>query len=67
MMPLWIRILGSTLIEAVNPRNAAIVQIPYGKMVTSLICLILPILIGLLIAKCRPKWAEKMRKVDRIF
>ena len=65
MMPLWIRVLGARLVQAVSP--TASVLIPYGKIVASLVTLILPLLAGLLIARFRPNLAIRARKMMRPF
>jgi hypothetical protein len=65
MMPLWIRVLGARLVHAVSP--TASVLIPYGKIVASLVTLILPLLAGLLIARFRPNLATRARKVGESF
>jgi len=61
MMPLWIRVLGSSLVHAVSPNVEVVV--PYGKIVASLVSLILPLLIGLLVGRFRPNWANVAKKL----
>lgn len=63
MMPVWMHLLGQKLIRAVD--HSAIVHIPYAKIVASLFTLIVPLLIGLAIAKKKPNWAIKARKVKK--
>lgn len=65
MMPLWMRVLGTKLITAVAP--AATIFIPYGKIIGSLFTLIVPLLVGVLIAKYKPNWAVNARKIMRPF
>uniref|UniRef100_A0A915PE79 Uncharacterized protein n=1 Tax=Meloidogyne floridensis TaxID=298350 RepID=A0A915PE79_9BILA len=61
MMPLWIKLLGTRLIKAVAPTLT--IHIPYSKIVASLFTLIVPLFIGLIIAKYKPHWAIRARKV----
>jgi predicted Na+-dependent transporter len=63
MMPFWISLFGANLVQAINP--SVKVLIPYRKMLISLCAMILPLFVGLLIAKFRPNWAAKMRKVRK--
>ncbi|KAF7639898.1 hypothetical protein Mgra_00000819 [Meloidogyne graminicola] len=65
MMPLWIKLLGTKLIKAVAP--TLMIHIPYSKIVASLFTLIFPLFIGLTIAKYKPQWATKARKLLRPF
>uniref|UniRef100_A0A915MT23 Ileal sodium/bile acid cotransporter n=1 Tax=Meloidogyne javanica TaxID=6303 RepID=A0A915MT23_MELJA len=65
MMPLWIKLLGTRLIKAVAPTLT--IHIPYSKIVASLFTLIVPLFIGLIIAKYKPHWAIRARKLLRPF
>lgn len=57
MMPLWIFTLGSTIFD----RGELIV--PYSKIATYAVCLIVPLAIGLLIQKRLPKLAQLLVKI----
>lgn len=65
MMPLWIKLLGTKLIKAVAPTLT--IHIPYSRIVASLFTLIVPLFVGLTIAKYKPQWAIKARKLLRPF
>ncbi|CAK5066019.1 unnamed protein product [Meloidogyne enterolobii] len=65
MMPLWIKLLGTRLIKAVAPTLT--IHIPYSKIVASLFTLIVPLFVGLIIAKYKPHWAIRARKLLRPF
>jgi len=57
MMPFWIYVLGEVIID-----NTQIV-IPYFKITTYAVMLIVPLLIGVSIRKCLPKVADCMVKI----
>jgi hypothetical protein len=63
MMPFWISLLGANLVQTINP--SVKVLIPYIKILISLGIMIVPLFVGLLIAKFKPNWAAKMRKVRK--
>merc|ERR1711892_713311 len=57
MMPFWIYVLGEVIID-----NTQIV-IPYMKITTYAVMLVVPLLIGVSIRKCLPKVADFMVKI----
>uniref|UniRef100_A0A1I8A3R0 Sodium Bile acid symporter family n=1 Tax=Steinernema glaseri TaxID=37863 RepID=A0A1I8A3R0_9BILA len=63
MMPLWMHLLGKQFLEGYNPE--ATIRVPYAKIVTSLLALVIPLLIGVAIQKWKPELAAKARKVMR--
>lgn len=65
MMPLWMHFLGYKFLKIHQASNG--VRVPYGKIIISLLALIIPLIIGILIARCRPTYAATARKVIRPF
>jgi sodium/bile acid cotransporter 3/5 len=65
MMPLWMNLLGYKFLEMHS--SNVVMKVPYNKIVASLGGLIVPLLIGILIARWRPTWGAKARKVRVIF
>ena len=57
MMPLWIYVLGEVIIDDTQ------IVIPYFKITTYAVMLIVPLLIGIAIKKCLPKFASVMVKI----
>lgn len=73
MMPLWMNLLGyrflrGQMVMVASSRgkegDPLVMHVPYGKIIASLMALIVPLLIGILIAKLKPNVAEKARKVS---
>uniref|UniRef100_A0A0N4ZRZ0 Uncharacterized protein n=1 Tax=Parastrongyloides trichosuri TaxID=131310 RepID=A0A0N4ZRZ0_PARTI len=60
MMPLWISQFESHFFQAFNT-NRAVIKTPFRKILTSLLFMIIPLLIGITISKKAPKVAEKAR------
>ncbi|XP_023339620.1 ileal sodium/bile acid cotransporter isoform X2 [Eurytemora carolleeae] len=58
MTTFWIYILGSTIISEAF-------DLPYLQLFVSLISLVLPIFVGLLITKKKPKWGARIRQYSR--
>uniref|UniRef100_A0A1I7TQ62 P3 protein n=1 Tax=Caenorhabditis tropicalis TaxID=1561998 RepID=A0A1I7TQ62_9PELO len=65
MMPAWLYFLGHPFLQGFN--SEAVIKVPYGKIASQLVTLILPLLIGIAIKKWKPEWAAKARKVMRPF
>lgn len=61
MMPLWMFTLGAQLLEQGN------VRIPYVNLLSSLISMTVPLLIGLAIQKYKPTWAAFLRRLLKPF
>lgn len=61
MMPLWMFTLGAQLLEEGN------VRIPYVNLLSSLVSMTVPLLIGLAIQKYKPTWAAFLRKLLKPF
>uniref|UniRef100_A0A4D5RL41 Putative sodium-bile acid cotransporter n=1 Tax=Ixodes scapularis TaxID=6945 RepID=A0A4D5RL41_IXOSC len=57
MMPLWIFLLGRHM----SPETGSL-QIPFANIVASLVGLVVPLAIGMLIWRFKPKWAQKAQK-----
>ncbi|KAL3077564.1 hypothetical protein niasHS_012270 [Heterodera schachtii] len=73
-MPFWINVLGSRILKSIylstdfaTPSERRSVFIPYAKIVASLLMLVIPLLIGLTIAKYKPGMATKAKKLMRPF
>lgn len=58
-------LLGYKFLE-MHPSNV-VMKVPYSKIVASLAGLIVPLLIGILIARWKPAWGAKARKVRTAF
>ncbi|MFH4982207.1 hypothetical protein AB6A40_008916 [Gnathostoma spinigerum] len=65
MMPLWMWALGDNFLHGYHPD--AVLKVPYTKIFTSLIVLIVPLLIGIGISRWKPAARQKARKVMRPF
>ncbi|EGT48603.1 hypothetical protein CAEBREN_22697 [Caenorhabditis brenneri] len=65
MMPAWLYFLGHPFLQGFN--SDAVIKVPYGKIASNLITLIVPLLVGIAIKKWKPEWAAKARKVMRPF
>ncbi|TKR73014.1 hypothetical protein L596_020382 [Steinernema carpocapsae] len=63
MMPLWMHLLGKQFLVGYHPE--ATIKVPYMKIVSSLLALVIPLLIGVGIQKWKPNIAAKARKVMR--
>lgn len=61
MIPLWMNLLGYQFLRGYNQQTT--VRVPYHKICSSLVMLIIPLLIGVSIAKWKPSWGAKARKV----
>lgn len=61
MMPLWILTLGSTIFSEAN------LKIPYSKIGTFAIALVVPLAIGIIIQRTLPKVAKFLVKVLKPF
>jgi len=59
MMPLWVFLLGEIIIANTN------IVIPYSKIITYAVMLVVPLLIGVSIRKCLPKVADFMVRIMR--
>lgn len=57
MMPLWVFLLGRHM----SPETGAL-SIPFGNIVSSLVGLAVPLAVGMLIKRFKPKWALKLAK-----
>lgn len=57
MMPLWVFLLGRHM----SPETGTL-SIPFGNIVTSLVGLAVPLAVGMLIKRFKPKWALKLTK-----
>jgi hypothetical protein len=62
MTTLWIKFAGHFLLDSHQSAHIDM-QVPYLNLVVSLAGLALPLLIGVFVARYRPNWAEKARKV----
>uniref|UniRef100_A0A8R1DX28 Uncharacterized protein n=1 Tax=Caenorhabditis japonica TaxID=281687 RepID=A0A8R1DX28_CAEJA len=65
MMPSWLYFLGHPFLQGFS--SNAVIKVPYAKIASSLISLILPLLIGIAIKKWRPTWAAQARRLMRPF
>ncbi|KAI1707913.1 sodium bile acid symporter family domain-containing protein [Ditylenchus destructor] len=65
MMPLWMNFLGYKFLKGYL--DNARVHVPYSKIVMSLLALVIPLLIGVTIARYKPTCASKARKLLRPF
>jgi sodium/bile acid cotransporter 3/5 len=61
MMPLWMNLLGYRFLEMQS--SNVIMKVPYSKIIASLGGLIVPLLIGVAIARWKPEWGANARKV----
>ncbi|CEF63505.1 Bile acid:sodium symporter family-containing protein [Strongyloides ratti] len=66
MMPLWISQFEHYFYHDFN-KNDVTIKTPFVKIITSLLSMIIPLLIGVLISKKAPKFGEKIRKVTKPF
>uniref|UniRef100_A0A914ICW3 Uncharacterized protein n=2 Tax=Globodera TaxID=31242 RepID=A0A914ICW3_GLORO len=73
-MPFWMNVLGSRILESMHrstnftsSSERQSVFIPYGKIVASLLMLVIPLLVGLLIARYKPGMAAKAKRMMRPF
>uniref|UniRef100_A0A0N5C3W5 Sodium Bile acid symporter family protein n=1 Tax=Strongyloides papillosus TaxID=174720 RepID=A0A0N5C3W5_STREA len=66
MMPLWISQFESHFFKAFN-RSDITIKTPFAKIISSLLTMIIPLLIGVGISKKAPKLGEKARKIMRPF
>ncbi|KAK0403191.1 hypothetical protein QR680_016771 [Steinernema hermaphroditum] len=63
MMPLWMHLLGKQFLDGYHPE--ATIRVPYTKIVSSLMALVIPLLVGVGIQKWKPNVAAKARKIMR--
>ncbi|KAI6221433.1 hypothetical protein M3Y99_01550600 [Aphelenchoides fujianensis] len=61
----WMKILGYQFLEGIAPH--ADVQVPYRNIASSLSGIVIPLLVGVAIARYRPHWATQMRKILKPF
>jgi predicted Na+-dependent transporter len=61
MMPLWMNLLGYKFLEMQS--SSVVMKVPYSKIIASLGSLVVPLLIGIAIARFKPAWGAKARKV----
>lgn len=68
MMPLWIGVLGERFLhgdlvqDSSSHDQHAKIQVPYGRIITSLLILIVPLLVGVAIARFKPQLGAQLRK-----
>jgi len=69
MMPLWMKLLGGHFLKLGKTPSSgeATFKVPYGKIFISLLVLVIPLLIGVAIARYRQNMAQKARKILRPF
>ncbi|KAH7680139.1 Sodium Bile acid symporter family protein, partial [Aphelenchoides avenae] len=67
MMPFWMNLLGYKFLRGFSSGQMAVVRVPYLRIVSGLVALVVPLLIGVLIAKYRPSCAAHARKMLRPF
>lgn len=65
MMPLWIYMLSSHFLQDYHPE--ANITIPYWKIVSSLLTMVIPLIIGVMLARWKPHWQEKAKKVISLY
>uniref|UniRef100_A0A1I7SD61 P3 protein n=2 Tax=Bursaphelenchus xylophilus TaxID=6326 RepID=A0A1I7SD61_BURXY len=65
MMPLWMNLLGYKFLKGYS--EDVVMRVPYTKIVMGLVAFIVPLLIGVLIARKRPGWAANARRILRPF
>ncbi|EFO90462.1 hypothetical protein CRE_02610 [Caenorhabditis remanei] len=65
MMPAWLYFLGHPFLQGFN--SNAVIKVPYGKIASQLVTLIIPLLIGIAIKKWKPEWAARARLLMRPF
>ena len=61
MMPLWMNLLGYKFLQ--NIHDSKTVCVPYDKIIYSIVGFIIPLLIGVLLARFKPNLATRARKV----
>lgn len=64
MIPFWMRTLGYKFLQ---DGGSGIIKVPYRNIMTSLTVLIVPLILGILIARYLPNVAAKARKTLRPF
>lgn len=65
MIPFWMWLLGFHFIRSFHPE--AVIKVPYFKIITSLVTMIVPLLFGVLVSHFMPQMRCKARKVMRPF
>ncbi|VDK48026.1 unnamed protein product [Anisakis simplex] len=65
MMPLWIYLFGQHFLQGYDSDTR--LKVPYWKIVSSLLTLVIPLLIGVCISKWKPCFRDKARKLMRPF
>uniref|UniRef100_A0A0K0ETJ4 P3 protein n=1 Tax=Strongyloides stercoralis TaxID=6248 RepID=A0A0K0ETJ4_STRER len=66
MMPLWISQFENYFYQDIN-KNDIIIKTPFTKIISSLLSMIIPLLIGVGISKKAPKLGEQVRKITKPF
>lgn len=61
MMPLWMWVFGQHFLRGYDANMR--IKIPYWKIISSLLTLVIPLLIGILISRWKPAVKDKARKV----
>jgi len=69
MMPLWMKLLGGQFLKLGKTPDSeeATFKVPFGKIFISLLVLVIPLLIGVAIARYKQNVAQKARKILRPF
>ena len=62
MIPLWMNFLGVSFLKGLQNDNVHL-TVPYMRLVSILVGLLVPLMIGVAIARYRPTWAARARKV----
>ena len=62
MIPLWMMVLGHEFLQGGFASSR--LRVPYSKILSSLASLVIPLLIGVAIAKYKPNVAARLRKVN---
>uniref|UniRef100_F1L203 p3 protein n=1 Tax=Ascaris suum TaxID=6253 RepID=F1L203_ASCSU len=65
MMPLWMWVFGQHFLRGYDANMR--IKIPYWKIISSLLTLVIPLLIGILISRWKPAVKDKARKFMRPF
>ncbi|VDK29031.1 unnamed protein product [Gongylonema pulchrum] len=65
MMPFWMWLLGFHFIQSFHPE--AEIKVPYVKIVSSLITMIVPLLFGIMLSHFRPTMRHQARRIMRPF
>ncbi|VDN07692.1 unnamed protein product [Thelazia callipaeda] len=65
MMPFWMWLLGAYILNSFHPE--AVIKIPYIKIISSLVTIVLPLLFGVIISHFKPCLRHQARKIIRPF